>query len=318
MPYDDISRILVMRPGALGDVIVTLPLLAALRRQYPGSSIELMATPSYAEWLKAQGIVDAAWSIDRPAAGALFMPADAVMPAAGEFFSQFQLAVSLWKHRDETIIRALRRYLPYAVAVDPLPDERARCHAAEQILDRAVIENLLGPSTPECALQAMLPLEQPLRAARELLATAPAPRVAIHPGSGGRTKNWPAERFAAVARQLHRRCLSIVLIEGPADREAAQAFRHHAGGLPLAELSDAPLAVLAAGISLCGQLIGNDSGVTHLAAAMGVPSVVVFGPSDPCHWRPLHPETRIIRAEDHTVGSVATEAVLEASLDMLP
>ena len=81
MPYDDISRILVMRPGALGDVIVTLPLLSALRRQYPGSSIELMATPSYAVWLKAQGIVDAAWSIDISEVSAIFMPADAVTPA---------------------------------------------------------------------------------------------------------------------------------------------------------------------------------------------------------------------------------------------
>jgi len=318
MPYDDISRILVMRPGALGDVIVTLPLLSALRRQYPDSSIELMARSSYAEWLKAQGIVDAAWSIDISDVSALFMPADAVMPAAGEFFSQFQLAVSLWKRGDDSIIRALRRYMPHAVAIDPLPDERVRCHTAEQILSRAVFDNLLAPPTPECALQAMLPLEQPLRAARELLAPARAPRVAIHPGSGGKTKNWPPQRFAGVARELHRRGLSIVLIEGPADRDAAQAFRHHAGGLPFAEMSDTALPVLAAGLSMCGQIIGNDSGVPHLAAAMGVPSVVVFGPSDPCHWRPLHPETRVIRAEDHTVGSVTMEIVLEASRALLP
>jgi hypothetical protein len=108
--------------------------------------------------------------------------------------------------------------------------------------------------------------------------------VAIHPGSGGRRKCWPAYRFAELAGHLDA---PVLLIEGPADADVCCEFTE--------ALAPSVLVVRVAGVSLprlaallveCRGYVGNDSGVSHLAAALGVPTVAVFGPTDPAVWAP--------------------------------
>ena len=308
----DRLRILVMRPGALGDFIITLPLLAALRRRCPDSTTELMASPSFAELLDGQGLIDAAWSIDRAEMSGLFMPDGAAPASARRFFSQFALVVSLWRDADGRIAAALQRYVPRVVAIEPLPDATSRRHAAEQILERAVAAGLVEAGEADCSLPTLKPPERHLAVARSLLAAASPPRLAVHPGSGSPAKNWPADRFAAVVHALHRCGASVVLIEGPADAEAAATFRTAIGDMPFVELRSQPLPVLAAALSLCWRYVGNDSGISHLAAAVGLAGVAVFGPSSPDHWRPCSPLMRVVRAEDSLIARVSTDMVLQA------
>ena len=109
--------------------------------------------------------------------------------------------------------------------------------------------------------------------------------VALHVGSGGARKNWPAERFAAVADRLAEEGRRVLLVSGPADEAAVGAFRHSTRNDVV--VSDSPsLGHLAALFHASNAYLGNDSGVSHLAAAVGTPTVAIFGPTDPALWAP--------------------------------
>jgi ADP-heptose:LPS heptosyltransferase len=110
--------------------------------------------------------------------------------------------------------------------------------------------------------------------------------VVIHPGSGSFAKCWPLEHFIGLARSIQKR-FSLAFVIGPAERERWIA-RQITQLAEIAPLIESPTLVQLAGIlSGAGLYIGNDSGVSHLAAVVGTRSVVIFGPTDPVRWRPL-------------------------------
>jgi ADP-heptose:LPS heptosyltransferase len=115
----------------------------------------------------------------------------------------------------------------------------------------------------------------------------------MHPGAGSHRKRWPAERFAALGASLVRRGLQVVLIEGPADAEVVAQVQEHAG-LPFPVLRDLDTRLLAAALAEARCFVGNDSGVTHLAGAVGTPTLALFGPTDPASWAPLG-NARVLR-----------------------
>lgn len=140
--------------------------------------------------------------------------------------------------------------------------------------------------------------------------------LAVHPGSGGKRKCWPARRFAELAARLR---VPILLLEGPADSEAC---REVAEAIPpsvrVARATDVPLSRLAALLAESRGYIGNDSGVSHVAGALRVPTVAVFGPTDPAVWAPRGPVVSLVTARGDatwpTVDEVfaAARALLEA------
>jgi ADP-heptose:LPS heptosyltransferase len=114
----------------------------------------------------------------------------------------------------------------------------------------------------------------------------------VHPGSGGKRKCWPAQRFAELAARLRA---PVLLLEGPADADACREFAEAlASSVPAARVTGVSLSRLAALLSESRGYMGNDSGVSHLAAALGVPTIAVFGPTDPAVWAPLGPEVSVV------------------------
>ena len=111
--------------------------------------------------------------------------------------------------------------------------------------------------------------------------------VAFHPGSGSGIKNWPHKRFEELADLLLKKGLDCVWISGPAEK----AFQTPKTGKAI---HNASLPALVHVLSRCSLYIGNDSGISHLAAACGAPSVVLFGPSDPAVWKPLGKNVSIV------------------------
>jgi ADP-heptose:LPS heptosyltransferase len=107
--------------------------------------------------------------------------------------------------------------------------------------------------------------------------------VAVHAGSGSPTKCWSSERFARVADGLQKTGIRVVLIEGPADRTITQAVACRISIAP-PRLRDVSLSSVVGVLSQCDAFLGNDSGLTHVAAALGLPTVAVFGPTDPAIW----------------------------------
>jgi len=143
-------------------------------------------------------------------------------------------------------------------------------------------------------------------AAAPLLASLPPGFLAVHPGSGSLRKNWPAARFLDLARLLAGP-RPWLLVTGPAEEPLALAA---AGAVVARSL---PLRVLGALLSRAGLFVGNDAGVTHLAAAAGAPTLALFGPTSPVLWSPVGRRVRCLSAgggalESLTVGDVAAAA----------
>jgi ADP-heptose:LPS heptosyltransferase len=141
--------------------------------------------------------------------------------------------------------------------------------------------------------------------------------IAIFPGSGSVPKNWPAEKFAVLARMLAERS-SVAIVLGPAESALKPAFRDCGGAV----LSDLELGTVAGVARIASAFVGNDSGVSHLAAAAGAPGVVLFGETDPKRWRPLGRVTVIQREpidsiEPHEVAiaiaRISTQSVGDSS-----
>jgi heptosyltransferase-3 len=203
--------------------------------------------------------------------------------------------------QNATLLHALGLGGARVIARSPLPPN-AGPHAARWYVD-AVAELGAEPAAPVPVLVASAAEEG---AAREWTDRLGPGFLVVHAGSGSPRKNWPPERFAElVAAAAPDR--PWLLVEGPAEVENHSALRH----LPHALLArDLPVRVLGAVLGRAGLYVGNDSGVSHLAAAFGAPTVALFGPTDPALWSPVGPRVSVLRSPDGTMGALAVEDVL--------
>jgi heptosyltransferase-3 len=273
------TGILVIHPGALGDVLQAVPALRGLRAVVPAAPITFVGQPRLARLLVELGAAQHARAFDGFGLEALFVDAPAPAELAETVGGVSRIA-SWFGSRDETYCRRLRALAPRAVIAPPVPDD-----------DTPVWRHLLGTLA---AWDLAIPERvEPLRAPPLLAGDAPAdagrPRLVVHPGSGGDWKRWPVERFAEVIRALrHRRAFEVVVHQGPADAEPAQRLVALLEG-DATVLLQPELTRLAAVLGACRAYLGGDSGVSHLAAAVGAPSVVLFPPATYRRWTPWSP-----------------------------
>jgi heptosyltransferase-2 len=149
---------------------------------------------------------------------------------------------------------------------------------------------------------------------------ADAPCIALHPGSGSPRKNWGLDNWARLAATLHRDTgASMLVVAGEAEAAVLADFRAllDAAGIEYTLADSVPLPALAARLAGCRLFLGHDTGPAHLAAACGVPCVLVFGPTDPLVWAPAGTHVRVVRAEGHSLASVTPDQVVEAVHEIL-
>jgi ADP-heptose:LPS heptosyltransferase len=240
--------VLVLRPGALGDTLLAVPALRALRRAF--APLTLAAHSPAARLLEQVHEVDHGIAFDDPALAWLFRD-DA--PLA-------EIIVAWMRPEAAPALRAAALVAP---SRPPAMDRHVARYLFESLAPLGI--DLTWDDTP-------LHVE-PLV----------SDEVLIHPGSGSSMKNWPAARYAEVIRRLGE---PVRLVIGEADFGVAAAVEAEVGcDLPRLELP--PLDELAARLAGCRAYLGNDSGVSHLAGLCGARSVVLFGPTDQAVWRPL-------------------------------
>ncbi|HXF59388.1 MAG TPA: glycosyltransferase family 9 protein, partial [Candidatus Saccharimonadales bacterium] len=145
---------------------------------------------------------------------------------------------------------------------------------------------------------------------------APEGMIYIHPGAGKLKNRWPAGRFAAVARDLVGRGLSVSWLEGPQDLGTVDAVTA-ALGITLPVVRGESIPMLAARFARAALYIGNDTGPLHLAGAVGCPTVGVYGWTDPAEWSPVGRCVRSVRAPDGKLESIEPRDVLDAALPLL-
>lgn len=307
------ERVLVIFPGALGDLICLGPALRALARRHHDATLELMAREELARFaVDRLGIarshsraLSGAHSIDRREVAALFAEEPDLTEAA-RFFRPFTRIYSFFASDDA----GFRRALEAAAAPGDVSFHAFRPAAPGHVAAGYLDEIGERGEPPDVPLDAHIEvLEDDIAEATQALArVGPGDTrvVLLFPGSGSPHKNWPAENFAALADALPPPLRALVML-GPAESTLEPLFIARG----IARLRDQPLGMIAGLARLAAGFVGNDSGMSHLAAAAGAPGVAIFGPTDPDRWRPLG-RVKVVRAPklaDLTPAEVA--AVLQ-------
>ena len=295
----DSPSVLVVRAGALGDVLLLRRAVAGLRRA--GREVVLLAPSRSGEVLLGPGGGEAtrlvAW--DGPDVATL-LGGGPPPSALAEELERVEAVIAYTRQAD--VLAALGGHARQVIAVDPRPGPGT--HASAWLASPlAALGVDPAPDPPVLVPRA----EEQVRAA-SLTASLPAGFLAVHPGSGARAKNWPPERFAQLVREWAAGG-PWLLVEGPAD-EPVQALC----ALPGARRAqDLPARMLGAMLARAGLYVGNDSGVSHLAAAFGAPTLALFGPTDPTVWGPIGPRVTALRSPEGTMASLEVASVLTAA-----
>jgi heptosyltransferase III len=290
-------EILILHPGALGDIILSLPAVALLRNKFPSARITMAGNTDYLAPV-ASGYAESIVSLSTLPLHHLY--ACGPLPEADvRFWKSFDRIVSWTGAGDPEFERNFREIHSSVCIASWRPAPGESRHVSQLFIDSLGADISRGIS----AEPARISLGSKIReeGKQRLMAggwDGCEPLTALHPGAGSEMKRWPAARFIELARyQVLQRKEKLLIIEGPAERglagEIAQALPDTAA-IPIASAS---LNVLAAAISQCGAFIGNDSGIAHLAAALGVRSVVLFGPALREHWTPLGRHVTALRNE---------------------
>ena len=293
------GRILVIRGGALGDFILTLPALSALKAQFPKARLEVLGYPHITRLTLAGQVAHAIHPIEARSLARFFARGATLDPASASFFAGFAVIVSYLYDPDHIFQDNVAGCTKAQFIAGPhRPDERGALHATETFLtplQRLAIFD--ADSTPRLEPDPDVP--------------GPGRWIAAHPGSGSESKNWPERRWAELLQTLlthfDRR---ILLVGGEAEGDRLERLAQQLPADRIRLARSLPLDALASLLRACELFVGHDSGITHLAAAVGLPCIALWGPSNPTVWRPRGDHIVLVQDEAGLPG-LATASVWE-------
>jgi hypothetical protein len=258
-------RTLVIHTGGIGDFLMCCPTLIQLAEEGP---VELLGRPERLRLAVAAGIATAAHDIDRVGFESVFGNPNRRLR---QFLSPMDRVIIWMKDTGEIKLGIRRCGISEVHAFQGIPPENWKAHASEYYMD------CLG-------FQVAPPLRLPITPHKTF------EDVIIHPGSGSRKKNWPSESFRSLTQALDERGRSVWWCIGPAEED----FRIPENGHILRAES---LEALARHLSGAHLYVGNDSGISHLAAAVGCRTIVIFGHTDPRVWAPLGFNVTVVQGQ---------------------
>lgn len=286
--------ILIIRGGAIGDFICTMPVVAALRQALPETPLSLLSYDRVLPLAGATGSFAHLRSIERRAFAGFFAAQKCTKigtPLRGlrseldkewvEFFGSFGMILSFLYDPDEILADNLKRcQVKTVLTLDPRPVDRHVSEHLCSILNRVAIfpENF----SPALVLQDAPP---PV--------SAPGP-IVLHAGSGSERKNWSIENWRKILEFLISRGLSVTVIEGEADARRTSQLLSGIHSPLVSVVRNKPLLQIASVLRPARIFVGHDSGITHLAAALGTPTIALFGPTHPHLWAPRGDRTKVL------------------------
>jgi heptosyltransferase-3 len=264
------ERVVVVFPGALGDLLLALPALRALRARHAAAVLTLATNAWLVPIAALAAVADRVVALDGAGSAGLFA-GDALPPWLGA-----RPVVYSWLGATDEAFRARLAGVTTALRVFRVERGPGREHAT------AAYARAVGAPAPVrlLAKAGALPPPEPSAEVAALLAADPAPLLALHPGAGARAKRWDIAGFVQVARWWQATGGRVVVLAGPAEA-GEPSFPVGAG------VREPPLRDVAALLARVRLYVGNDSGVSHLAGAVGAAGVVLFGATAARRWRPL-------------------------------
>ena len=304
------NRILVIRGGAIGDFILTLPALKALRDARPQAHMEILGYKHVAVLAENRFYAQAVHSIEYGPLARFFARNSELPVELADYFASFDLVISYLYDPDRIFETNLRRSGVENLICGPAKIVENAGHAARQ-LARPIEE--LGISVVDFA-ERIFPSREDREFAREFVASVALPIIAIHPGSGSHEKNWPLENWIGLFSPDSRlaELEGLVVISGEADEAQTNQLEREWKNRDVRFARTLPLPRLAALLERC-TFIGHDSGISHLAAAAGANCVLLFGPTDPDVWAPRNENVRVLRMPSGKLKDLQIETV-EAAL----
>lgn len=303
------NRILVIRGGAIGDFILTLPALKALRDARPQAHIEILGYKHIAVLAEKRFYAQAVHSIEYGLLARFFARNSELPAELADYFASFDLIVSYLYDPDRIFETNLRRCGVQNLICGPAKIVENAGHATRQ-LARPIEE--LGINVVDFA-ERIFPSIEDREFACEFLASVSPPIIAIHPGSGSREKNWPLENwiglFSPGSRLAHLE--RLLVISGEADEAQTDRLEREWKNRGVRFVRNLPLPRLA-GVLERSVFIGHDSGISHLAAAAGANCILLFGPTDPEVWAPKNENVRVLRPPSEKLDDLQIDTVKAA------
>ena len=304
------NQILVIRGGAIGDFILSLPAFRALREAYPDTRIEILGYKHIAALAENRFYAQAVRSIEYGPLSSFFANHSELAPELVSYFASFDLIISYLYDPDRIFENNLRRCGVENLLSGPAKIFEKSTHAARQ-LARPIEE--LGIRVVDLT-EKIFVSEEDRQFGREFLQTPSQPIIAIHPGSGSKDKNWPLQNWIGLFSTEHwhiKKRYSLIVVSGEADKEQTARLEHTWKDQEVRFAKNLPLPHLAAVLEH-SIFIGHDSGISHLAAAAGANCILLFGPTDPNVWAPRNEKVEVLRAPTGKVNDLEIAAVQAA------
>lgn len=323
---------LILHSGAIGDCLLTLPLAAFMKRACGLTQVHFMGRPEAVGFYPGRSCVDFVRPMESVPLHRLFEPQatftlddpdrlitafagyEQIVSFLGAGHSDFERNLLLTVHCSHSAEVTMLPMVPPSERQEPISQFYVRSFAEQIGIDAGEVD---------VAAVWLTPTPEDQLAGRDWLATAgvnaDATIAILHPGSGGRHKCWHDENFISVAEQLAARGVQPIFLLGPAEEErlGASVQRQFEAAAPV--LTGLTLTDVVQVLSQADVFIGNDSGVSHIAGAMGKKTIAIFGPTDPTLYRPLGPAVTVFDAQAEGFEALCTDdaAALLCHMDSL-
>ena len=324
------GRILVIRGGAIGDFILTLPAIAALRNQFPEAHLEVLGYPHIAQLALAGGVVDRVQPIEARGLAGFFAARGTLDEAMTDYFARFDIVVSYLFDPDlffQTNVALCTK--ARFIQCPHRPDEAERIHATQVYLKP--LESLAifaADPVPRLVVGQASRLSDgaSLNIGMVSLQSVPPPdrrdarptTIALHPGSGSEKKNWPEQNWAALVQRLVTdTSMKLLIVGGEAEGGKLDRLARQLPPERVEVARSLPLWELAVRLHSCAAFIGHDSGISHLAAAVGLPTLVLWGHTMEEIWCPQGEQVVIVRAEGG-LGALTVEQLKQELAEAVP
>ena len=298
-------RVLVKAANWLGDVVMSLPALRAIRRAWPHARVTVWIRRELAPLFAASPLVDEVLAYDHPV-----RPLERIrrllpivrVARRGDFDLGIvlpnrlepALCLRLAGVRERVGYSGYRRDALLSRAI-PRPADLARRHQVHDALE-LLRAGFAIDGDPRDVFLDVAPAARERTAARlAAWRSGDAPLVALAPGAAyGPAKEWPADRYATLGDRLARAGFVVVLVGSALDRRRCDVVAAAMRAPAIVAAGETTVDELVALLSFAAAFVGNDSGAMHVAGALGVPTVGIFGSTDPRRTAPLGPRTRVL------------------------
>jgi len=297
----DPRSMLVIHQGALGDFILALPALSALRKAFPEARTAIMGYPRILQLVDGRFYAEEIYSIDQKGMASFFVRQGPLDREMARFFSAFELIAVFGRDGGGALIGNLKRVCQSPILhINSLPNWDEGVHLSDHLL-KQLARYGMPPSEKNPRLFLRESDREWGRNFWKERGVGPENRskaIVLHPGSGGKKKVWPLDLFLNLYHHLQTCCGGTFLVVlGPAEGPEVQRVFEGLASPHLISVKGLSLVQLASVMEGCRFFIGNDSGISHTAAALRLPTIAVFGPTDYRVWSPRGERVEIVRRE---------------------